>query len=139
MKIKLAIGNSDREETLNENIQQVNQLLKDRELPEVDASSEEKALVDSAYAQMGIGSLFQQIAVGAAVASMFFADGFSEIFKEDYGPSGFLKILTLGVVAMAVVGVTVWLSKYHVPKMQAAKAVELIIMYRASSPARPEI
>lgn len=112
-------------ETLDRQVKAVDAELERLELQEITGNAE-RALVDSAYDQMGISNLLQQLSVLVPALIAFFT-----------------LFLTGGVnwVALVVgmfIGLVVVLLVYFpfvMPAQQTAKAIELVIMHRAAQSA----
>ncbi|WP_185173624.1 hypothetical protein [Rothia nasimurium] len=139
MKVEISIKRSGEKTKRSNRISEVNQLLEYRGLPGVGASLEEQALVDSAYTQTGAGAVFQRASIIIAIALVYTTDVFAEIYAKQADPTTYPKLFMVALVIVLFLFGVRRLFKRQIPRMQAAKAVELIIMYRANSPVRPEI
>ena len=112
-------------EKLNDQVEAVNDELRRLKLQEV-TSYAEKALVDSAYDQMGTSNLLQQLSALIPALIAFFT-----VFLTG-------GISWVALVVGMIIGLVALLFFYFpliMPAQQTAKAVELIIMYRAAQPA----
>lgn len=113
-------------ELLAEQIETVNTEMSRLGLPKISGNKEEEALVDSAYDQMGVNVLLQNVAILVAVSLPLI----SFQFMDNGLGRGFS---TLIIIAILIGGLTAFFNRF-MASQQSAKAVELVVMYRSNNP-----
>lgn len=110
----------------------INEILKTLGLDEIEVENKaERALVASAYDQISISNMLQIMSAITAVAMSLYISILTV-------QNGELPIYPL-IGFFFIVVVPLFISIYFIAHQRSAKAIELIVMYRASSPVRPEI
>lgn len=116
--------------TLKNQVKKVNKELERIGLATVNGA-DERALVDSAYDQMGVNSVIQQVSLLVSILLAFFAG---------LGSSVGIGSITVGaLIAIGMVSLATLIFVGLMGSQQSAKAVELIVMYRSNRSVASEV